>query len=343
MTANNEHPGDVSPGHAMGASQSEEWYSQSGDKRPAIVAEEIDTQYPSPGRGNMNSVATLDESGYVDSDNSLMAMMESQLAEEAAASPTLSTLERAIVMGDLLIEQIAKRDKLTEELKKANADVLKTESEDLPSLMKELKMKQFAMEDGTVLGLTMDTKCSVSEDRRPAAFKWCRDNGFGGLIKVEMVLPFGRGDYENAEKLRDEIQGLIDANVFELDFPFPEIHIAEEIHHSTLKSFVVEQMTELKNLEEAEANVPADDGAIAEKDNVSDTLFGEGGVEGDTDALALEAAKRFDPQLFGVFQREVVKVTPPPKPKASSKKTLGLKSDAGKNWETNRNNKRANP
>lgn len=144
----------------------------------------------------------------------------------------MSDLKRIVELANLMVSQSAKVTKMEDELKDAKRTLQRIEQEDLPDLMREVGMSSVTLEDGSVIEVKEEIECGISEERRPAAHRWLIDNGFGGLIKTEVVVAFGRGEQEAA--------GDFSTVVVKLTGQQPVV--VERVHPATLKSFVKEQM-----------------------------------------------------------------------------------------------------
>lgn len=145
----------------------------------------------------------------------------------------MSDLQRVVKLGELLVER---RDALADAEAKAaeiSKEVLRLEREDLPNLMTELGLSEITLTSGKIITIKEDLDTRISEANRPAAFAWLLDHGFGGIIKTLLTIPFGKGDREAAEAVRDELKA---------EHPDYEISLDESVHPSTLKSFVKERM-----------------------------------------------------------------------------------------------------
>ena len=143
----------------------------------------------------------------------------------------MSGLERVVQLCELLERQSAEVDLLSDQLRTAKAALLRTEREDLPDLMTELGLTELKLSDGSVVSLKEDVDARITDDTRPGALRWLLEHGFGGLIKTEVSLSFGRGEHDEAERVVDELQA-----------HYNNIALKEDVHPSTLKAFVREQM-----------------------------------------------------------------------------------------------------
>lgn len=143
----------------------------------------------------------------------------------------MSDLQRAVQLAELLLELRNNVKSLESQLDAAKADMRRVEQEDLPDLMQEIGLEKFTLKTGEVIEVKPEVDCGISEDRRLKAHEWLTSNGFGGLIKTEVVVTFGRGEHDAAEGFAEEVaaQG-------------KQPEVVERVHPSTLKSFVKEQM-----------------------------------------------------------------------------------------------------
>jgi len=135
-------------------------------------------------------------------------------------------IQRAVRLAELLIQLRSNVERLETELAMAKSDVRRIEQEDLPDLMQELGLETFKLKTGETVEVKSEVECGISEERRSAAHDWLSSNGFGGLIKTEVVVRFGRNEHEAAVACAESVGG----------------EMVERVHPSTLKSFVKEQM-----------------------------------------------------------------------------------------------------
>jgi hypothetical protein len=138
----------------------------------------------------------------------------------------MSDLQRALKLAELLLAARKHLEAVEAQLKTAKEDVRRLEQEDLPELMQELGLETFKLTTGETIEVKQDIECGISEERRARAHAWLTDNGFGGLIKTEVVAKFGRDERDAAVAAAEKIGG----------------EMVERVHPSTLKSFVKEQM-----------------------------------------------------------------------------------------------------
>lgn len=142
----------------------------------------------------------------------------------------MSDLQRVVALANATVEQAAKVDQLKNDFEEAKKELRKLECEDLPELMREIGLESLSM-PGFKVELSDEVDASISEARRHAAHDWLSRNGFGGLIKTEVIVSFGRGEHDTAVEFVEEI---------EESGRVPEL--VERVHPGTLKSFVKEQM-----------------------------------------------------------------------------------------------------
>lgn len=135
-------------------------------------------------------------------------------------------LQRAVQLAELLVELRKKAEDLENQLTAAKADVRRVEQEDLPDLMQELGLETFTLKTGEKVEVKPEVDCAITEEKRAKAHEWLSANGFGGLIKTEVVAKFGKGERDAAVACAAQIGG----------------EMIERVHPSTLKSFVKEQM-----------------------------------------------------------------------------------------------------
>lgn len=144
----------------------------------------------------------------------------------------MSDLKRVQQLAALMVSQQATVVALIEQLDAAKKALTRTEQEDLPELMAEVGLKSLTLEDGSIVEVVQDVSCGITEERRALAHSWLLEHGFGGLIKTEVSVAFGRGERDQATLLAAKIQEDTGASPA----------VKEAVHPATLKSFVKEQM-----------------------------------------------------------------------------------------------------
>lgn len=104
------------------------------------------------------------------------------------------------------VAELARRIRDTEEeiqrteafLKERNEMLRKMTDEDLPSVLEELGLKSFTLEDGSKVEVKPLYGASIPGARKEEAFEWLREHGFDDIIKNDIVCSFGRGEDDKA-------------------------------------------------------------------------------------------------------------------------------------------------
>lgn len=128
-------------------------------------------------------------------------------------------------------------NRLMLELKRAQEAQLDISQRRLPELMDSLGLSTFKTTSGLAITIQEKIRASISQENKPKAFAWLEEHGFGGLIKRNVVIKFGRDQEEEAVQYLDTLRQ--DGKDAALD---------KTVHSSTLASFVREQLEEGKNI-----------------------------------------------------------------------------------------------
>lgn len=141
------------------------------------------------------------------------------------------TLERLTMLAADARELTSEIDKDTIALEEKKGRLTRILTERIPNIMDSLGMELFRLQDGAEISVKDDVKCSLSEDRKPAAFTWLEENDYDGIIKTTVTAAFNKGEIEQAKKALE----ILSASGFlaELD---------RTIHPQTLKAFVKERL-----------------------------------------------------------------------------------------------------
>jgi hypothetical protein len=151
-------------------------------------------------------------------------------ASEEVQEATLARLTELAVQSKELEKQITEASVKLAELQAANDKIL---SGHIPTIMATLGLEEFKLQDGSKVTVKQDVKCGISEERKPAAHAWLRENEFDGIIKTNLSLAFGKGEQEAVAKAQKVLA--------EAGF---DAAVSESVHNQTLKSFIKEQLAE---------------------------------------------------------------------------------------------------
>lgn len=101
----------------------------------------------------------------------------------------------------------------------------------IPSIMQELYISDLTMSNGAKVLLKKQYYASISKERAHDACEWLRENGYGAIVKNEVIVAFGKGEDILAS---GAVEALIEAG-------YQPQH-KETVHPQTLKTFVKEMM-----------------------------------------------------------------------------------------------------
>ena len=112
--------------------------------------------------------------------------------------------------------------------------------EDIPQFMTELGVTEIRLESGEKIKIADDVQASITEATEVEAYRWLEEKGFGGLIKTNVSIQFGRDQLEAAKALADRLE----AEGLDPEFK-------RSVHWQTLRAFLKEQLA-------AAAEIPLD-------------------------------------------------------------------------------------
>lgn len=144
----------------------------------------------------------------------------------------------AITMDD--VSRLAKAMNDADDAVKAAEDALKAakerarvlHEETVPAAMQELGLNIVGLDTGEKITLKQEVYASIPKANKTAAFQWLEDNDFGSIIKTEVSITFGKGEFDAATEKFMELQsaGL-------------NVSIDQNVHAGTLKAFLKEQIS----------------------------------------------------------------------------------------------------
>ena len=161
-----------------------------------------------------------------------------RLMEQDFEQTNATSVEKIDQQGLTSVAALARtiRDKearisdLEQTLKEQKKELLKLTDEVMPSMLAEIGMSSFALDDGSTVEVKQTYGASILVDKRPEAYDWLRDHGHDDIIKNTVLCQFGRGEDDQAGAFAAfaQKQGFI-----------PEQKT--EVHPQTLRAFVKER------------------------------------------------------------------------------------------------------
>jgi uncharacterized small protein (DUF1192 family) len=128
----------------------------------------------------------------------ILGMFEEDSGASAAEAVSTDGLKSVAVLARRIRDTEDEIAKAEEFLKKRKAALMKMTDEDLPSVLEELGLKSFTLEDGSKVAVQPLYGAAIPAPRKEEAFAWLRENGYDDLIKNDVVCSFGRGEDEKA-------------------------------------------------------------------------------------------------------------------------------------------------
>ena len=162
----------------------------------------------------------------------VLAMAQADAAKEEAAPEDL--LKRVEYFGKKqrdVMKQLAEAENQVELLK---GQLRRIVEQDLPEVMDQAGMTSFTLEDGSKLTVKAFYSASIPEDRKDEAFDWLKENDFDGMIKADVKVSFGKGEFEIAQSFLQFIRGFNETVI--------QPEYKENVHWQTLRAFVKEQI-----------------------------------------------------------------------------------------------------
>lgn len=167
--------------------------------------------------------------------------LDERMARDADAPTALSSelLHRITAAASALKGAQWEVERAEEVLKQAKERMRELRERVLPALLDEAQVQSLGLQDeeGTVVERGEDVYASIAKDKAAAACAWLDANGYGALIKSEIVVEAPRGDRATALAA---IAALRKAHI--------EYAERSTVHPQTLKAFVRESLEEGRKL-----------------------------------------------------------------------------------------------
>lgn len=158
------------------------------------------------------------------------------MGKKQPATPQPPAIEEIVSLAEQQVALETEINERLEELKKLNARYTEIQTESLPLAMAEAKLQKFVLSNGHSIEVKKDFTCGIPAPRRDEAFQWLENAGYGGLIKTEVAIAFGKGELERAQALAAKL----------LKEKYDTTSISREVHWQTLKAFINESVRETR-------------------------------------------------------------------------------------------------
>lgn len=122
---------------------------------------------------------------------------------------------------------------LEKQLSEKEKELLKVSMKELPDAMMEADLAEFKTNDGHKITIDEGFAPNVTKEKKPICYAWLKDNGHGAIVKSEFKILFGKNQEEQVKATEEVLKS---NNIL--------YNLNENVHPSTLKSFVKEQMTD---------------------------------------------------------------------------------------------------
>lgn len=163
--------------------------------------------------------------------NDVLAMAAADAAKPEVTEDKLDRIRHFGALQRQIVKAIADLENSLELQKEKLRRIVE---QDLPEAMDAVGMLSFTLDDGAKISVKPFYSASISEERKDEAFDWLKENDFDGLIKADVSVKFGKGEFEVAQEFLNFIRGF---NQKTID---PEYK--ESVHWQTLRAFVKEQI-----------------------------------------------------------------------------------------------------
>lgn len=160
-----------------------------------------------------------------------MAEADSDAEAEAAQSDDTGK-ERVARLAESWARGQAVVEEMEDELKRVKERVRKLEEEEIPEAMDKIRMSEFTLLDGSKISVGKFIRASIAKDRKEQVLQWLEDEGHDGIIKTEVSVAFGKGEYEIAQAFAQFVRGFNEKPV--------EPELGRDVNTATFKSLMTE-------------------------------------------------------------------------------------------------------
>jgi len=144
--------------------------------------------------------------------NDILAEMESDSASDESKLDGLTpqNSQRMRSMAEIaraIGNKEAEIGDLEDLLKSKKEELRRQSEEELPSMMAELGINSFELDDGSKVTVRDLYGGYISKPNRDAAYEWLRENNYDDIIKNIIAVQFGRGEDQKADHYLKILEG----------------------------------------------------------------------------------------------------------------------------------------
>lgn len=122
---------------------------------------------------------------------------------------------------------------IEDQLRSAKARLLEVSRTDLPEAMREAGLLKFTTQDEYEIEVKDEVACSIPASKAAAAYRWLEKHDFGGIIKTDVVVKFGREEEQEAKDFAAAAEQEGHTAIYE-----------RKIAPQTLKAFIKERLAD---------------------------------------------------------------------------------------------------
>ena len=160
-----------------------------------------------------------------------LELAKTSLAEVIEGFSNLTEVESQELrqLCEQLVQLRDLEEKATDALKSIKAVFRKYARELVPDAMDEMGMQSLTTSNGVDITINDDLHVHISEDNKPQAFTWLRDNNHEDIIKNQVVVSFNKNE--------DNVAGAFYSDAVAGGH---DVQRKETVHNGTLRGFVRE-------------------------------------------------------------------------------------------------------
>lgn len=155
--------------------------------------------------------------------------------QEGAVSQSSDKLAQIVNLAEQQRDLEVKLAKAESEVETLKVQLKQIAENALPQVMDELQLQEFSTKSGLKIVVKEKIRASISKGRNEEAIKWLDDHGFENLVKRQFIIVFSREDTPWANKFEGDLK----KRKRQLN-----VDRKQDVHPSTLVSFVAERLTE---------------------------------------------------------------------------------------------------
>jgi hypothetical protein len=162
--------------------------------------------------------------------------LNDDFAKEELFIPQDADISRVSTLAQRQVDLESEIDNLLYQLSERQKELDQVRDKDLPDLLLGMGLSELKLKNGEKISVDKMVFASIKGENKEDCLSWLDENGFGSIIKYKLEVDAGKGGTDQIKKIIKLAKQL-----------GIKAESKNDVHPSTLKAFVKEQLDKMSN------------------------------------------------------------------------------------------------